>query len=380
MLVLILWNPSSQRIIENASTNSVLVFYDTSRSMSIAEDATKNRLENSLEVFNRKFRSADNKGPNYRIYGFDKHSYYCRQTDALLKWGEHSNMHSVFGIIEKSQGKGQSDSFGKAGSAGNIAGAVIFTDGQAGNKNINAYPAPFGKDFPVIIVGVGSVEPKPDVAIQRIQVPSRVAIDTAYSVQVPVTVKYPSNKKVTVELSKDDQIIGTQQVDTSNAYEQNLSAQFTLSADTLGRHILSAKATISGEEANTANNMRSTMLEVVEQTQMKVLFYSQVLNSDIGKVRQALARDKKVKMSLGLDVVTAPVLAKKAMAMYGHVRLPENAAGFYEYDIIVLGPCSVDTFSDQQIEGQAQGPDRSLRLSRVPNLHMTLSLTSQKHN
>jgi len=351
ILLLIMWNPSSQRTVENMSTNSVLVFFDTSRSMSIAETGTRNRLRKALELFDKKFRSADNEGPNFRIYGFDNHSYYCYQTDALRKWGEHSNMHSIFDVIDKYQAKGPPGGSEQAAPAGNVAGAIIFTDGQANNKNINAYPARFDEDLPIIIVGVGSATPKPDVAIQRMQVPSRAAIDTAYSVQVPVTVKCLYNDTVTVELSKDDHIIDTQQLSTSNVYEQNLRAQFAVGANTLGRHILTAKATITGEEVNPANNIRSTMIEVVEQTQMKVLFYSQVLNPDIGKVRQALARDKKVKMSLGLDVVTAPVLAKSAMAMYGHVRLPENAAGFYEYDVIVLGPCSADTFSDQQIEG-----------------------------
>ena len=69
-----------------------------------------------------------------------------------------------------------------------------------------------------------------------------------------------------------------------------MTAEFTVGADRLGSFVLSARAIAAGDEVNQANNVRSTMIEVVEETRLKVLFYSQVANFNVGKVRQALAR------------------------------------------------------------------------------------------
>ena len=77
--------------------------------------------------------------------------------------------------------------------------------------------------------------------------------------------------------------------------------------------------------------------------------YSQVANFDIGKLRQVLARDEKIELDLGLDVIRTPILAKNVAEAYGYVGLPDNRQGFNRYDIIILGPCEFDALTDAQI-------------------------------
>ena len=118
---------------------------------------------------------------------------------------------------------------------------------------------------------------------------------------------------VVVELLKDNYIVDSREIPAS-AFKQNgkdgsIPIEFAIGADTLGNHTLSVRAkivepasarSIEGE-VNLANNIRTTMIEVVEETKLRVLFYSQVVSFDIGKVRQALARNDKIDLALALE-------------------------------------------------------------------------------
>ena len=53
-LLLILWNPSRSKEREEMSRNTVLAFFDTSKSMSIVEEGQANRLDRALEIFHNK--------------------------------------------------------------------------------------------------------------------------------------------------------------------------------------------------------------------------------------------------------------------------------------------------------------------------------------
>jgi hypothetical protein len=93
------------------------------------------------------------------------------------------------------------------------------------------------------------------------------------------------------------------------------------------------------------------MIDFVEETRLKVLLYSQVANFDVGKLRQVLARDEKIDLDLGLDVIRTPVSAKNVAETYGYAGLPDNRQGFNQYDIIILGPCEFDALMEAQIAG-----------------------------
>jgi hypothetical protein len=189
-----------------------------------------------------------------------------------------------------------------------------------------------------------------------------MAIDTACNVQIVVAARNLQNQPVIVELLKDDYVMDSRQIPAeafaqrrrrraySNSLAKDVTAEFTVGADRLGSHTLSARAKPLGQEVNLANNVRKTMIEVVEETRLRVLFYSQVANSNIGKVRQALARDNKIQLDLGLDVIRTPTLAQNASKTCGYVRLPDDRHGFYEYDVTILGPCELDTLTNVQID------------------------------
>ncbi len=383
ILLLILWNPSRSKTSETLSRNSVLAFFDTSESMSIVEDGRINRLDRALDIFREKFRPDDVDSPGYKVFGFDRQAYHSGTSNFLRRWGPQTDMHSLLAVMGNydfaeesldSKSAQNSDPGVSDDKKSRVVGAVIFTDGRADDNNIRSYQSgnsengnegltdlPLrSRDFQIAIIGVGSRERQTDIAIKSINAPSRIAIDTACVIQVVVSARNFQNQPVTIELLKDDYVVDSKQIPAevfnkarrrSDSSAKDVTAEFTIGADSVGSYSFSIRAKALEHETNLANNARSTMVDVVEETRLKVLLYSQVANFDIGKLRQVLARDEKIELDLGLDVIRTPILAKNVARTYGYVGLPEDRQGFNRYDIIILGPCELDALTEAQIAG-----------------------------
>jgi hypothetical protein len=354
ILLLLLWNPSRSKTSETLSRNSVLVFFDTSKSMSVVEDGRLSRLDKALDIFQDKFSPLDEDGPDYKVFGFDRRAYHCGTSDFLRRWGTQTDMHNL------STELGKYELAEKSPDSKNVAGAVIFTDGQADDKNIQTYLPFRNKDLPIAVIGIGSRKQQTDIAIESINVPSRIVIDTACAMQVVVSAKNLQNQPVTVELLKDDYVVDSREIPAEafrlnqrqgDSLAKDATAEFAIGSDKIGSYSFFVRAKALEHEVNLANNVRSTMIDFIEETGLKVLLYSQVANFDIGKLRQVLARDKKIELDLALDAIRAPILAKHVAETYGYVKLPDSRQGFNQYDIIILGPCEFDALTDAQIAG-----------------------------
>ncbi|MHC4323280.1 MAG: hypothetical protein ACYSUX_03290, partial [Planctomycetota bacterium] len=376
ILLLILWNPSRAKVSEELSRNSVLVFFDTSESMSVAEKGRVNRLDRALDIFQKKFRPLDSDSPEYKVFGFDRKAYHSGSLDFLRRWGPETDMHGLLSVLEtydfaeeprftedvQNSGTATSDNLSADGPTkeSKVIGAVIFTDGQADDKNVHTYPPLNNKDFKIALIGVGSRDRHTDIAIKSINAPSRIAIDMTGTIQVVVSAGNLKSQPVTIELLKNDYVVDSKQIPAesftndrrrSDSSTKNVTTEFTIGAERIGSYNFSVRAKALEHEVNLANNVRSIMIDAVEETRLKVLLYSQVANFDIGKLRQALARDKKIELDLGLDVIRVPALAENLSKTYGYVGLPEDRQGFNKYDVIILGPCELDAFADTQIAG-----------------------------
>ncbi len=387
ILLLILWDPSRPKIDEVVTKNSVLAIFDTSESMSVVEDGRITRLDKAINIFEEKFRPLNPDGPDYQVFGFDRRYYQCGSLDFLRRWGPHTNMHNILTMLHKYEIPDGADipenvqtddsrvpesiNENQTAQKSKVTGAVIFTDGQADEKNIDSYLPILGEDLKVLLVGVGSRKPQSDIAIKSVSAPSRIAVDTAFKVQVVVAVKNLQNQPVTIELLKDDYVIDSREIPGDTFTKegrggpslplgtQDVTLDFTIGAERLGSYTLTARAKAIEQsakgrltaEVNPANNIRSVVVEVVEENRLKVLFYCQQANFNIGKIRQALARDNKIQLDLALDLVRAPVLSDEVYERSAYVKLPEDRDGFYKYDIIVLGSCDLDSFTGPQIDG-----------------------------
>ena len=342
VLLLIVWNPSRWHSTKVYQQNAVLAIFDTSQSMSIADDEETSRLDKALESLAQRFQSPRASGPQYKVYGFDRHAYHCGAPSLLRRWGGQTDLHSVFALLSD---------LDLATDQRREAGVVIFTDGQTLDKDPRSYASVARDDLPIVLVGVGSREPKMDIAVTSVSAPARVWVDTASAATVTIEARNLSGAAVTVELLCDNQIIGTRQVDADALATGKGEVEFAIPPQSLGSHVLTAQVHCQKAEANLANNLRGTSFEVAQERRLNVLLYTQWANFDIGKIRQALAWDKRIDLDLAFDVIKDPALSKKAGEVGGYVKLPRNKEEFFEYDVIILGPCDLSQFTPAQMDG-----------------------------
>ncbi len=372
ILLVILWNPSRSKLVDEITRNSVLVLFDTSRSMSVIEEQDLTRLDKAVKIFNDVFRPENKKGPEYTILGFDNHVYHSGSTRLLKRWGTETDIQSVFATIGKydiavsdNSDSDKPENADKAAGNDNdrdtgvskAKGAVIFTDGRADDQGLAPYVPLVRSDFPIVIVGVGSRKYVTDIGIKSLKSPARASIDSAYSVEVVVSANNPGKEPVVIELLEDDEVIDKRQIDPeifswkSVKGKKDVTVEFTVVADSLGSHSLLARARALKNEVNQANNIHGAMVEVVETDKLRVLFYTQAANFNVGKLRQVLARDHRIQLDFGLDAIKTVGLSAEASKKLGYVRLPENREGFNKYDIMILEHCLLDNLTNEQIDG-----------------------------
>lgn len=332
LVLAILWNPSAWQEKETFGRNTVLAVFDTSRSMSVADDGRTSRLDASMKRFAECLDREDGDGPQYRVYGFDERAYHCGSADLLQRWGSRSDLHEAISLIADC---GASDSHDAP------AGAVLFTDGRADDRDPRRYLPPQREDSPVLIVGVGARSPRPDLAVETIASPAGVWIDTTYDVGVVVSAAQVPKIPATLEFLCDGEIVQTRSLDPKEFLADGSAAQasveFTVPARQLGAHVLTARVKPGQGEINLANNVRSTAVEVMQERSLRVFLYTQRASFNIGKIRQALAQDKHIRLDLGFDVIKVASLSERAKDATGYLTLSDLNASVNEYDVIIDG-------------------------------------------
>ncbi len=353
-LLLILWDPSAWQTKEVFGRNTVLAVFDTSESMSVIEDGRRTRLDKALAKFAEHFDAGTSSGPEYRIHGFDDHAYHGASRELLRRWGPQTNLHAVFSLLAE-EARPSPSSTGQAQGSVPAAGAVIFTDGRADDRDPRRYLALQRDEMPILFVGVGARRPRMDVAVESIVAPASTWMDTAFTVTVAVRATNAVTEPVTLELLRDETVVDSRQLDreqfrSSGAGAFEATVEFTLPATRLGTQVFTAGVIPGRGEINLANNARSTSVEVTQERTLHVLLYTQWANFDVGKIRQALAWDERIHLDLGFDVIKDSLLADRVSQSSTQVELPETKEAFYEYDVIILGPCDIGELTSVQRE------------------------------
>ncbi|MCK4999306.1 MAG: hypothetical protein KAS23_07220, partial [Anaerohalosphaera sp.] len=345
IVLFILWNPVIAEMTESKTRNSVLLLFDTSESMSVANNGAKSRLDNAVDLFIKKFSPDDPEGPVFEIYGFDRDYYYAGSLDGLVRWGDKSSLISPIELLAKQSALNGDANRGSGSVHGKVAGAIIFTDGQVLDKNMSLYPSADELEFPVAVVGVGSSNAQYDLAVKSMKTPGRAAMNTSFVVEITVGSINEGSENVIIELLEDEQVISSREIPAKDISE-DMAVSFNVAADKPGAHSLVARIGSNQNEINRANNSRAAIYEVIDDRKINVLFYSQVANFDVGKIRQALSRDEKVRLDMKMDVII-PQMNKYYDSQ---VKLPSSTNGYDDYDVVILGPCMGDALDEMQIE------------------------------
>ena len=174
MLVLlwILWNPSRFQMTEQTRPCTVQVYFDTSQSMSIRDMYDKSRLNYAVDLFKKEFAANTVESPQFQIFGFDKACYPADSIESLAATGKQSDLNCPWERICTQSIKTAEQLAGSP-----VSGAVIFTDGQADIQNLSAYTTLQNKEYPVLIVPVGSSIRQPDIIVTELDTPLQTAVN-----------------------------------------------------------------------------------------------------------------------------------------------------------------------------------------------------------
>jgi len=227
-----------------------------------------------------------------------------------------------------------------------ICGAVVFTDGQADNKQVQSYVKLQSGDCPVVIVACGDEKPARDIDVRTVKAPLSVQVEQRYDIESQIAARNLGGQPVEVQLWINDVLTDRTPVTMPQEGEQQ-DVRFSVHALAPGIDEIRVVADAVEGEVNAHNNARTRLVEVRADDNMRVLLYSQVAGFDIGRIRQCLTRDARVQLDFVYDAIVDPGLQKQRTSRI--VRFPESVGEFNQYDLIVLGPCRLDRFSSEQI-------------------------------
>lgn len=346
MLVLlwVLWNPSRLKMTEKIRPCTVQVFFDTSQSMSIRDMYNESRLDYAVDLFKKEIAENAAESPQFQIFGFDKTCYPADSIDSLAASGKQSDLNCPWERI-----CAQSVKTEKLFNGSQVSGAVIFTDGQADIQNLSAYTTLQNKEYPVLIVPVGSTLSQPDIIVSELDTPLQTAVNTSYAASTSIVAKQLKNKPLTVEILQNEHVIVSKTlIPNTSDYQETIT--FDLSAPSTGLDKIEVVAqTDALKELNTDNNRRIRLVKTIADQQRRVLLYSQVASADIGKIRQALRRDEKIQLDFRLDAIINPAIVRDNPNLAQTVEFPAEPNQLNEYDILILGPMNFNALPDSAI-------------------------------
>ena len=341
-----LLNPSVTREKPYSSTEEIVLMLDTSRSMSIKDEAggiarsermrdvlddgkmTK-RLEEVLPVSRYKFDA----GPTRLSSGAD------------LK-PEGDSTHLLESLVKTSTGSG-----GRSPRA-----VVLMTDGAdtSDDNFLDAIRDLNRKDVAVFPVGFGSDKPRKDIAISRIKVSRNVARNTEANVDIYIDQYGYDGKLLSLKLMKGDKIVESAG-DVLDAATKKITLKFTPKVE--GLHTYTVVAEAQKGEAFTENNRQTFSVNAVK-TKLRILYME-------GTMYRIQSRELWEFQYLEQAVLETPDMEIKTlfrdpsreayMAGVSWVQDPVNGfptrkRDLFKYDIIICSDVDMIFFTEQQLE------------------------------
>jgi hypothetical protein len=210
--------------------------------------------------------------------------------------------------------------------AGENLGAVVLATDGANNRGGSPYEASVELGVPVFVLGVGSAEPRTDIAVRE-AITNRIS----YAGEVlPIEVRISSagygDSETTVELSEEGVLLESVPVRLSGSGEET-EVTFRVIPATPGIHRYSISVPPAHGELTTANNVRIVATNVFKG-KIRALVVAPRPSSDFAFVRREFEADQNVE-------VTAVALKEGAPTSRGR-PLPGSREGLFSYDLIVL--------------------------------------------
>jgi hypothetical protein len=221
-----------------------------------------------------------------------------------------------------------------------LAGVVVISDGvqNAGTEPSAAIAAAREAGIPVYTIGVGSTEPRRNLAVSDLLVPARAFPGDGVSIVGYIQATGYQGRFVDVELLRR----GTEEgagLGTSVATErvqvgadgEVVPVTFEIEPDAPGRFVYQIRAAAPADDDNAQDNFRESEMDVVDR-QTRVLLIASGPTREYRFLRDQLHRDKTMKTDVLLQTGQAG-MSQDAENMLD--EFPSTREALYEYDCIV---------------------------------------------
>ncbi len=229
-----------------------------------------------------------------------------------------------------------------------VSGVLVLSDGRTTDPPSRALMRRVQAEaIPVFTVGLGSAEPRGDLALRRVEAPRRAFVRD----KVPVVVEIDRFGASVRELGGEVRLVDELSGETLDRFE-------LAPGDDLDRLTLTAEPSLAGEarwrvvlettEADLIpdNNVKAFVIDLVDRP-LRVLFVDGYPRWEYRYLKNLLVREKSIDCSVML------LSADRDFAQEGNqpiTRLPRSPEELARYDVVVLGDVPASFFSPDQLD------------------------------
>jgi uncharacterized membrane protein len=322
-------------------STSVAVIADDSRSMQLADDHNRTRIQNVKEILapNNRFARELNDKFKVNLYGFSTTTAKIKDANELKAEGAATDLGGALREAIK-------DTSGTT-----LSAIVLVSDGGANtSRDLGVELRELrARSIPVFTVGAGNPNRFKDGELVRVTTPRRVLVGSSVSADALVRLNGYSKSKVSLAISEDGRAVKTQQFDVKGDEAQTLTIEFTPTSAGSHRYTFEVKG-LEGE-TTLENNAQDSLIEVTN-TNPKILYIEGEPRWEYGKLRFSLSKNEK-------NLVLVSVLRSADGKFYrqGVESGTQLATGFptgpeelFDYQGLVIGSIEANFFSYDQLK------------------------------
>ena len=223
------------------------IYIDKSLSLKYYKQPSNRTYVKSISNFVNRLKQ---KKLNYKVFSFGSKVDSVSNILKLNTDASSTNIGEVFDNLNSKYDK-------------NIAGAIIFTDGQINQGPLLSKFFNY-KKTPVHIIGIGDTIPMLDISIQSIDLPSASVKGEEVDILVEVMSTGNVNERVSVTLFDDSNKLIGSKIIKAQGNESKEKIRFQVKPNKIGKNSYLVKCSALSDEINIQNNQQQAIMHVMK--------------------------------------------------------------------------------------------------------------------
>jgi len=327
-------------------STSVAVLADNSRSMTLADENNRSRLDATKELLDSGKPFTKNLNDKFRtsLFGFSNTAGKIKDAGELKADGASTDV--VTALREAV----------KESTSSPLSAIVLVSDGGSNTpKDLSAELRELrARNIPVFTIGVGNPSRFKDAETVRVTTPRRVLVGSAIIAETLVRLSGYDNTKISLAVSEDGKALKTQQFDVRGGEAQSVTIEFSPSS--AGNHRYTFEVKPLDGETTLENNAIDALIAVTDD-KPKILYLDGEPRWEYGFMRKAAT----AKTEKNLTLVSVLRSADGKFYRQGVESGSELTEGFpttveelFTYQGVILGSVEANFFNYDQLKNIEQ--------------------------